>query len=47
MVSRTFAPGIYTISLTVSNACSADDISYTITVAAPSWWLYLPVVSKN
>jgi hypothetical protein len=45
--ARTFAPGVYTVTLTISNDCGFGEASYTINIAAPSWWLYLPIVSKN
>ena len=45
--ARTFASGVYTITLTTSNDCGVDEVSYTITVAAPSWWVYLPLVAKK
>jgi PKD repeat protein len=44
--ARTFAPGVYTVTLTTSNACGVDMITYTITIAASPWRSTLPLVSK-
>jgi PKD repeat protein len=46
-VAHSFASGVYTVTLTASNACGVDEISYNITVASPSLWVYLPLVSKH
>ena len=45
--ARTFAPGVYTVTLTTSNACDVDEVAYTITIAAPPWHSYLPLVNKK
>ena len=45
--ARTFAPGVYTVTLTTSNACSVDMITYTITIAESPWRSILPLVSKK
>lgn len=45
--ARTFAPGVYTVTLTLNNDCGVGDATYTITIAAPTWWIYLPIVTKN
>jgi len=45
--ARTFAPGVYTVTLTTSNNCGVDNVTYTITIAAPPWLSHLPLVSKK
>ena len=47
VVLHSFTSGVYNVTLTASNACGVDEISYTITVASTVWWVNLPLVSKN
>jgi hypothetical protein len=44
---RIFAPGVYTVTLTASNDCGSDDVTYTINIAAPPWRSTLPLVAKK
>ena len=41
------APGTYTVTLTVDNACGQAIVSHALTVAAPYRYVYLPVVFKG
>jgi hypothetical protein len=47
MPGHIFTPGTYTVTLTTSNDCGEEAVSYPITVAAPPWLSYLSLVSKK
>jgi PKD repeat protein len=42
--ARTFTPGVYTVTLTASNACGVEMITKTISISP--WRTYLPLVAK-
>ena len=48
-VTHVFAAGTYTVTLTATNACSVDIVTYEITVTAepPVWEMFLPLVVKQ
>ncbi len=46
-VTHTYTlPGIYTVDLTATNACSSVDLSKDVTVQSMTWDIFLPLVSK-
>jgi PKD repeat protein len=47
IVTHSFLPGSYSVTMTASNACGVDETTYTITVTSQSRWVYLPLVSKE
>lgn len=47
IATHTFSPGSYNVTLRGTNACSQEEISYTLIIETQTWWLYLPLVSKD
>jgi hypothetical protein len=41
-----FAPGVSTVTLTATNDCGVDNITYALTIVAPPWRSSLPLLAK-